>query len=56
MLVDVPLQFEVERFGVYEFIGIAIKTPVDLFLDEIDVAQLEPNFVFETNIISLEGL
>jgi uncharacterized membrane protein len=44
------LDFSVATFGVYEFIGVDVKTQVSIYFDQIQVTQISPNFVYKTDI------
>ena len=42
--------FTVDAFGVYEFIGVDVKTPVGIYFDQVQVTQVSPNFTYKTDL------
>lgn len=48
------LKFDVETFGVYEFMGVGVKTPVAINIDTVNITQISPGFAYSTTIISTE--
>ncbi len=49
------IDFDVDELGTYEFIGVGIRTPVDIYLDEITVVQVEPNCAYDNDLKFVPG-
>ena len=47
---EFSLNFTVDEFAVYEFIGVDVKTPVGIYFDEARVSQITPDFKYMTDL------
>jgi uncharacterized membrane protein len=47
---EFSLNFIVDSFGSYEFIGVDVKTPVNLYFDQVRVTQVSPDFKYKMDL------